>query len=97
MHRRKITKYVKKIAGRAAMLGFFMAYAVDGLTGLNVVGQTGNFICKVGLLLTIIGVLAFRRKEDFDNIRKLADEATFYDKQWQSSWQDADVSNPAKK
>ncbi|KAL6291282.1 hypothetical protein ACE6H2_008792 [Prunus campanulata] len=34
------------INGRAAMVGFFMAYVVDALTGLGVVGQTGNFICK---------------------------------------------------
>ncbi|GFP87040.1 hypothetical protein PHJA_000847800 [Phtheirospermum japonicum] len=77
------------VAGRAAMVGFFMAYIVDALTGVGVVGQTGNFICKAALFFTIIGVLVFRRKEDVENIRKLADEATFYDKQWQASWQDA--------
>ncbi|KAK6155960.1 hypothetical protein DH2020_010208 [Rehmannia glutinosa] len=80
------------VAGRAAMLGFFMSYIVDALTGLDVVGQTGNFICKGALFLTIIGVLLFRRKEDLENIRKLADEATFYDKQWQASWQNPEAS-----
>ncbi|XP_047943316.1 light-harvesting complex-like protein 3 isotype 1, chloroplastic [Salvia hispanica] len=73
--------------GRAAMVGFFMAYGVDGLTGLDMVGQTGNFVCKAALLLTVVGVLLFRRKEDISNIKKLADEATYYDKQWQASWQ----------
>ncbi|KAI3458377.1 hypothetical protein Pfo_015040 [Paulownia fortunei] len=82
--------------GRAAMVGFFMAYIVDALSGLNVVGQTGNFICKGALFLTIIGVLLFRRKEDLENIQKLADEATFYDKQWQASWQNPDASNAVK-
>ncbi|KAL8552439.1 hypothetical protein ACS0TY_001215 [Phlomoides rotata] len=61
--------------GRAAMVGFFMAYLVDALTGLDLVGQN---------------VLLFRRKEDVENIRKIADEATFYDKQWQASWQNHD-------
>ncbi|XP_062114611.1 light-harvesting complex-like protein 3 isotype 1, chloroplastic [Humulus lupulus] len=74
------------LSGRAAMIGFFMAYMVDVLTGLNVVGQTGNFICKVGLFTTVIGVIIFRRT--FDYFKKLAEEATLYDKQWQSSWLD---------
>ncbi|KAK9291579.1 hypothetical protein L1049_019528 [Liquidambar formosana] len=81
--------------GRAAMVGFFMAYFVDALTGLDVVGQTGNFICKVGLFVTVIGIILLRRTQDFDNLRKLADEATFYDKQWQASWQDHNASTSA--
>ncbi|KAF3622378.1 light-harvesting complex-like protein 3 isotype 1, chloroplastic [Capsicum chacoense] len=74
--------------GRAAMVGFFMAYLVDVLTGLDVVGQMGNFLCKTALLATVAGVILFRKRTDFDNLKKLADEATFYDKQWQASWQD---------
>ncbi|KAF3953487.1 hypothetical protein CMV_021075 [Castanea mollissima] len=81
------------INGRAAMVGFFMAYLVDALTGLDVVGQTGNFICKAGLFVTVvISVILLRRTEDFENLKKLADEATFYDKQWQASWQDQNTS-----
>ncbi|KAI3918610.1 hypothetical protein MKX01_041930 [Papaver californicum] len=34
--------------GRAAMVGFFMAYAVDVLTGLDMVGQAGNFVLQDG-------------------------------------------------
>ncbi|KAL2227287.1 UNVERIFIED_CONTAM: Light-harvesting complex-like protein 3 isotype 1, chloroplastic [Sesamum indicum] len=82
--------------GRAAMAGFFMAYLVDALTGLDVVGQTGNFVCKAALFVTIIGVVLFRRKEDLGNFQKLADEATFYDKQWKASWQSPDTSNAVK-
>lgn len=70
------------------MVGFFMAYVVDALTGLDVVGQTGSFICKAAVFATVVGVILFRRTQDFDNLKKLADEATLYDKQWQSSWQD---------
>ncbi|XP_057778510.1 light-harvesting complex-like protein 3 isotype 1, chloroplastic [Salvia miltiorrhiza] len=82
--------------GRAAMVGFFMAYIVDAMTGLNVVGQTGNFICKVALLFTVVGLLLFRRKEDIENIKKLADEATYYDKQWQASWENPDTTTVVK-
>ncbi|CAK9188027.1 unnamed protein product [Ilex paraguariensis] len=78
--------------GRAAMVGFFMAYSVDALTQLDVVGQTGNFICKFGLLVTVIGVLLFRRTQDFENLQKVADAATFYDKQWKASWQNEDAT-----
>lgn len=76
------------------MIGFFTAYIVDGLTGLNIVGQTGNFICKTGLFLTIMSVLLLRRSNDLDNLKKLVDEATFYDKQWQASWQDQENARP---
>ncbi|XP_076894103.1 light-harvesting complex-like protein 3 isotype 1, chloroplastic [Bidens hawaiensis] len=79
--------------GRAAMIGFFMAYLVDVLTGLDVVGQSGNFICKIGLFLAVIGVVVFRQTESLKGLRNLADEATFYDKQWQASWQDQDSAS----
>ncbi|KAL7613840.1 light-harvesting complex-like protein 3 isotype 1, chloroplastic [Lactuca sativa] len=78
--------------GRAAMIGFFMAYLVDVLTGLDVVGQSGNFICKICLLATVIGVVLFRQTKSIQDLKNLADEATFYDKQWQASWQDPDLS-----
>ncbi|KAD5961519.1 hypothetical protein E3N88_12992 [Mikania micrantha] len=76
--------------GRAAMIGFFMAYLVDVLTGLDVVGQSGNFICKIGLFMAVIGIVIFRQKESLKNLKNLVEEATFYDKQWQASWQDQD-------
>ena len=47
------------------MVGFFMAYVVDALTGLDVVGQTGNFVCKAGVFLTVAGVIFFRKAQDF--------------------------------
>ncbi|KAG6576837.1 Mediator of RNA polymerase II transcription subunit 31, partial [Cucurbita argyrosperma subsp. sororia] len=75
------------VAGRAAMIGFFMAYLVDALTGIGIVGQSGNFISKSALFVTVIGVLVFRQTQDIEGLRKLAEEATFYDKQWQASWQ----------
>lgn len=74
--------------GRAAMVGFFMAYFVDSLTGVGLVDQMGNFFCKTLLFVAVGGVLLIRKNEDFDTIKKLIDETTFYDKQWQATWQD---------
>ncbi|KAI3691596.1 hypothetical protein L6452_31393 [Arctium lappa] len=74
--------------GRAAMVGFFMAYFVDSLTGVGLVDQMGNFFCKTLLFVAVAGVLLIRKNEDFDNLKKLLEETTFYDKQWQATWQD---------
>ncbi|KAI7743426.1 hypothetical protein M8C21_011277 [Ambrosia artemisiifolia] len=74
--------------GRAAMVGFFMAYFVDSLTGVGLVDQMGNFFCKTLLFVAVAGVLLIRKNEDIDNLKKLIDETTFYDKQWQATWQD---------
>lgn len=74
--------------GRAAMVGFFMAYFVDSLTGVGLVDQMGNFFCKTLLFVAVLGVLLVRKNEDVDNLKKLIEETTFYDKQWQATWQD---------
>ncbi|KDO57713.1 hypothetical protein CISIN_1g035635mg, partial [Citrus sinensis] len=89
----------ERTCGRAAMVGFFMGYIVDALTGLDVVGQTGNFICKAGVFVTVAGngIILFRKKEGFQNLKNLADEAALYDKQWEASWQDQKPSGPGKK
>lgn len=75
-------------AGRAAMVGFFMAYFVDSLTGVGLVGQMGNFFCKTLLFVAVVGVLLIRKNEDIETVKKLINETTFYDKQWQATWQD---------
>lgn len=74
--------------GRAAMIGFFMAYLVDSLTGVGLVDQMGNFFCKTLLFVAVVGVLVIRKNEDVETIKKLIEETTFYDKQWQATWQD---------
>ncbi|KAL8210151.1 hypothetical protein R6Q57_006883 [Mikania cordata] len=74
--------------GRAAMVGFFMAYFVDSLTGVGLVDQMGNFFCKTLLFVAVSGVLLIRKNEDIETLKKLIDETTFYDKQWQATWQD---------
>ncbi|KAL3619435.1 hypothetical protein CASFOL_037005 [Castilleja foliolosa] len=74
--------------GRAAMIGFFMAYFVDSLTGVGLVDQMGNFFCKTLLFVAVAGVLLIRKNEDVETIKKLVEETTFYDKQWQATWKD---------
>ncbi|KAM7273168.1 hypothetical protein ACFE04_027832 [Oxalis oulophora] len=74
--------------GRAAMVGFFMAYFVDSLTGVGLVDQMGNFFCKTLLFVAVVGVLLVRKNEDVETLKKLLDETTFYDKQWQATWQE---------
>ncbi|KAL2903108.1 Light-harvesting complex-like protein 3 isotype 1 chloroplastic [Bienertia sinuspersici] len=82
--------------GRAAMIGFFMAYFVDSLTGLGVVDQTNNFICKTLLFVAVLGVLFIRKNEDLDNLKRLLEETTLYDKQWQATWQDENNTKSKK-
>lgn len=70
------------------MIGFFMAYFVDSLTGIGLVGQTGNFFCKTMLFATVVWVLLIRENRDIKNLKKLFEETTMYDKQWRATWQD---------
>lgn len=76
------------------MVGFFMAYFVDSLTGVGLVDQMNNFFCKTLLFVAVLGVLLIRKNEDVDNLKKLLDESTFYDKQWQATWQDENAGGP---
>ncbi|RWV96114.1 hypothetical protein GW17_00041203 [Ensete ventricosum] len=78
----------EKLNGRAAMIGFFMAYFVDSLTGIGLVGQTGNFFCKTLLFATVVWVLLIRENRDIKNLKKLFEDTTLYDKQWRATWQD---------
>ena len=66
------TSLLYSLVGQAAMIGFFVAYLVDPLTGLDVVGQTNNFICKAGLFVIVISVILLRWTEEFENLKKLA-------------------------
>ncbi|KAL5724056.1 hypothetical protein ACHQM5_007366 [Ranunculus cassubicifolius] len=81
----------EKLNGRAAMIGFFMAYFVDSLTGVGLVDQMGNFFCKTLLFVSVLGVLFIRKNEDVENLKNLFNETTLYDKQWQATWKEDDV------
>lgn len=74
------------------MIGFFMAYVVDSLTGVGVVDQMSNFFCKTLLFTAVSGILLVRKNEDIETLKKLWEEITFYDKQWQATWQDENSS-----
>ncbi|KAJ8763719.1 hypothetical protein K2173_003501 [Erythroxylum novogranatense] len=82
--------------GRAAMIGFFMAYLVDSLTGVGLVDQMSCFFCKTLLFVAVVGVLLIRKNEDIENLKQLLEETTFYDRQWQATWQD-ETSSSSKK
>jgi len=73
-----------------------MAYLVDSLTGVGLVDQMGNFFCKTLLFVAVVGVLLIRKNEDLENLKKLLDETTLYDKQWQATWQDENSSTSKK-
>ncbi|CAH8388810.1 unnamed protein product [Eruca vesicaria subsp. sativa] len=79
--------------GRAAMIGFFMAYFVDSLTGVGLVDQMGNFFCKTLLFVAVAGVLFIRKNEDLEKLKGLFDETTLYDKQWQAAWKEPEESS----
>ncbi|EOA13863.1 hypothetical protein CARUB_v10026966mg [Capsella rubella] len=83
--------------GRAAMIGFFMAYFVDSLTGVGLVDQMGNFFCKTLLFVSVAGVLFIRKNEDLDKLKDLFDETTLYDKQWQAAWKEPDSTTGSSK
>lgn len=70
------------------MIGFFMGYVVDSLTGVGLVDQTSSFFGKLLLFISVLGVLFIRKNEDVDTLKQLVQEWTFYDKQWQATWQE---------
>jgi len=76
----------EKVNGRAAMVGYFMALVVDQLTGAGLLDQQNSFIGKVLLHAVVFGCLFIRETDDLNKLQGLVDEATFYDKQWQATW-----------
>lgn len=78
------------------MIGFFMTYVVDSLTGLGLVDQMNNFFCKLLLFVAVGGVLLIRKNEDIETLKKLLEESTFYDKQWQATWQEEGTGSSEK-
>lgn len=78
----------EKLNGRAAMVGYFMGYVVDSATGVGLVDQQAGFLGKLLLFLTVVGILVIRKNEDVEEIKNLAEEWTFYDKQWQATWKE---------
>ena len=55
--------------------------------GAGLVDLHQSFLGKTALFLTVAFCLTVRRLEDLDTLEVLADEATFYDKQWNATWE----------
>uniref|UniRef100_A0A7S3E358 Uncharacterized protein n=1 Tax=Chloropicon laureae TaxID=464258 RepID=A0A7S3E358_9CHLO len=84
----------EKMNGRAAMVGYFAALVIDGLTGTGLWDQQNSFLGKVALNVTVIGILLFRNVADLDKFKGLWSEATFYDEQWNATWPEGKVPSP---
>ena len=80
----------EKINGRAAMVGYAFAYVIDAAGGAGLVDLHQSFLGKTAIFLTVAFCLTVRRLEDLDTLEVLADEATFYDKQWNETWSNFD-------
>jgi len=78
------------INGRASMIGFFAAWMVDAVFHVGIADQMGSPLGKILLVATLLGCLFVRRNEDYDGLKGLADEATFYDRQWNATWDGID-------
>merc|ERR1712060_501778 len=77
----------EKANGRAAMVGYFLGYIVDLATGHGLVDQQASGLGKFAIFLTVLYCVVVRRFEDVEIFKDLTDESTFYDKQWQQSWE----------
>ena len=77
----------EKLNGRAAMLGYVLAIFVDKLSGAGLIDQQESFLGKLALHICVFGVLIVRNVADIESIKNLIDEATFYDKQWNATWE----------
>lgn len=77
----------EKLNGRAAMLGYVLAGLVDMVSGAGLVDQQESFLGKLALHICVFGVLLVRNSGDVEKYKNLLDEATFYDKQWSSTWE----------
>jgi len=46
-----------------------------------------SFFGKLLLHLVVFGILLIRSTDDIEKYKNLFDEATFYDKQWNATWE----------
>ncbi|GLC39004.1 hypothetical protein PLESTB_001772400 [Pleodorina starrii] len=76
----------EKLNGRAAMMGYVLALFVDSLTGAGLLEQQESFLGKLALHICVFAILLVRSSADLDKYKGLIDEATFYDKQWNATW-----------
>lgn len=77
----------EKLNGRACMVGYGLALIVDKLTGATLSEMQGSFLGLLSLHIVVFGVLLFPTLDRVQALKGLLDEATFYDKQWASTWE----------
>lgn len=54
---------------------------------MGLLDQQNSFLGKVLLHVAVFGILLVRSSSDIDRFKGLIDEATFYDKQWNATWE----------
>merc|ERR1712146_364709 len=59
------------VNGRAAMVGYFLGYVVDALTGHGLVDQTSGFLGKTLIFATVLGVVIIRNTDDIKKFQGL--------------------------
>lgn len=68
-------------------MGYLFAFLVDSATGVGLVDQQNSFLGKVALHIIVFGTLLVRNVDNIPFYKNLIDEATFYDKQWNATWE----------
>ena len=56
-------------------------------TGAGLLDQQNSFLGLLALHVTVFAILLVRSSADLDKYKNLIDEATFYDKQWNATWE----------
>ena len=97
VHYHGLLLQAEKINGRACMVGYALGYIVDQLTGHGLVDQQNSFLGKLLLNITVIGLLIYRNNAALPAYKNLLDEATFYDKQWQATWEGQERPSESEK
>ena len=69
------------------MMGYLFAGVIDLISGAGLVDQQESFLGKLALHITVFAILLVRSTADLDKYKGLIDEATFYDKQWNATWE----------
>jgi hypothetical protein len=58
------------------------------MSGAGLVDQQESFLGKLALHVVVFAILIVRNTTDIQKFKGLLDEATFYDKQWNATWED---------
>ena len=65
--------------------------------GVGILDQQNSFLGKVLLHVAVFGILLVRTTSDWGKYKGLVDEATFYDKQWNATWEGQERPSDASK